>query len=104
MLLYYIKQAYRNLMKNRLITIGSISTLLFGVLSISLLATYVHSELTMDKFHKRHEDIYMTILQRNPKSNWEPTRFNHDFWLEYGKYPEIETVTSVARMPKVTSN
>ena len=100
MLLYYIKQAYRNLMKNRLITIGSISTLLFGVLSISLLTTYVHSELTMDKFHKRHKDIYMTILQRNPKSNWEPTRINHDFWLENGEYPEIETVTSVARMPK----
>ncbi|MDO5970833.1 ABC transporter permease [Flavivirga aquimarina] len=90
MLKHYIKFAFRNFRSNKIIFAGSLATLCFGALCISLLFSYVHNELTMDDFHEREQDIYMVMMKQSPKSDWSyPYRFTPE------EYPEVESATSL---------
>lgn len=86
MLKHYIKFAFRNFRSNKVIFAGSLATLCFGALCISLLFSYVHNELTMDDFHEREQDIYMITTKKSPKSEWDiPYKFTFE------DFPEIES-------------
>jgi putative ABC transport system permease protein len=93
MLKHYIKIAFRNFKSNRLIFAGSIVTVFLCTLSISLLFSYVHNELTMDDFHKHEKDIYLITVQQSPQSRVELAEAQRYFDFNYKDYPEIETLT-----------
>lgn len=69
MIKYYIKFAFRNFRSNKIIFAGSLATLCFGALCISLLFSYIYNELTMDDFHERGQDIYMVAMKQSPQSD-----------------------------------
>jgi len=91
---YYIKIALRNFRTNKLLFAGSLATISLGTLCISLLFSYVQNELTMNDFHKREKDIYLTVIQNSAESQWsvfEPSEFS---LIDYNEYPEIESSVS----------
>jgi len=100
MLLHYIKFALRNFKSNKVIFIGSLTTICLGALCISLLFSYVDNELSMDKFHERHQDIYMVVNQASPASKKRGIGASSFFNIDYKKYPEIENVVRLAKYPK----
>ena len=71
MVKHYLKLAFRNFRATKLIWGGSIVTVFLGTLSISLLFTYVYNELSMDGFHHRKDDIFLTVFQASPESQKE---------------------------------
>ena len=98
MLTHYLKQAFRTLKNARLITAGSILTIFLGAISISMLFTYVYNELSMNKFHHRHQDIYVATIQVTPESRWEVIEGSLFFNFNYKDYPELENLTSVCKL------
>ena len=91
---YYIKIAFRNFRTNKLLFAGSLATISLGALCISLLFSYVHNELTMNDFHKRGKDIYLTIVRNGPESQWsvfQPSEFS---MIDYKDFPEVENSVS----------
>ncbi len=100
MVYFYFKQAFRSLVRSRLISLGSLLTIFLGALSISLLFTYVYNELSMDKFHRRHDDIYMMIMQGTPQSKWDIVNCKFLLNFNYQEYPEIENLTTLKKYDK----
>jgi putative ABC transport system permease protein len=100
MLKHYIKIAFRNFKSNRLIFAGSIVTVFLCALSISLLFSYGHNELTMDDFHKREKDIYLITVQQSPQSQVELMDVSRSFDFNFKEYPEIEKLTSLQKYNK----
>ncbi len=97
MLLHYIKMAIRNFQAGRLIFAGSLITISLGTLCISLLITFVHNELSTDKFHDRSDDIYMTTIQESDRSR--PSSFSPSGILNFDHrdYPEIENLVTLMK-------
>lgn len=94
--------AIRNFKSGKLIFVGSIVTISLGTLCISLLLTYVHNELSTDKYHERSSDIYMTTLQASVHSRPSPFSPSYVLNFDYRDYPEVEN--SVALMKYQTGD
>ena len=97
MVKHYLKQTFRNFRAAKLIFGGSIITVFLGVLSISLLFTYVYNELSMDNFHHREKDIYMTVIRTSPESQWKGIEATSFFKFNYKEYPELENLVSLVK-------
>ncbi|HKI89266.1 MAG TPA: ABC transporter permease, partial [Draconibacterium sp.] len=100
MLKHYIKYAIRNFKSNRLVFAGSIATVFLGALCISLLFTYIHNELSMNKLHKREKDIYLLTVQQSPESQVEAVEAELFFKFNYKDYPGIENFATVKKYKK----
>jgi cell division protein FtsX len=70
----YFKTAWRSLWKNKFYTIINISGLAVGLATGIMLLLWVQNELSYDKFHKEHQQIYQ--LSSHFKSNGENQTWN----------------------------
>lgn len=91
---HYFKFAVKQMLKNKLITIGSIFSMVMGLLVTVLIYTWVHNELSMDQFHKKLDKIYMPVAQQSTMDTPEPMNPSLFFKVDYAEFPEIETSTS----------
>jgi putative ABC transport system permease protein len=100
MIKYFLKLAVRKFQSNWLLFAGSIITVSIGALCISLLFSYVHNELTMNKFHKHEKDIYMMVFQVSPESPLDPWESSRFLKFNYKDYPELESIVSLKKYLK----
>lgn len=59
MLFNYIKIAFRNILRNKLYSVINIMGLSIGMACAILLFLFIRDELSYDKYHSRHDRIYM---------------------------------------------
>ena len=62
MLKNYLTIAYRNLLKNRAVSIINITGLSLSIAVCILIALYIWHELSYDRFHEKTDQIYRTIM------------------------------------------
>ncbi|MBJ6368554.1 ABC transporter permease [Snuella sedimenti] len=98
MIKYYVRIAIRNLIKHKVILVSSMLTLCLGTLCTSLLLSYIYNELTTDGFHKNKKQIYFEVFRSDPDGVWTNPPPAID--IDYNSYPEVEAVTSVAKLDK----
>ena len=65
MLKNYFKLAWRNLFRNKAFSFSNILGLAIGITCAMLILLWVQNELTYDKFHKKYDNIYQVIANRN---------------------------------------
>ena len=70
MLKNYIKIAFRSLIKNKVYSFINIAGLSIGLACVLVIVSYVNLELSFDKFHENHEDIYR-ITEYRTRNNQE---------------------------------
>ncbi|MBG9377570.1 ABC transporter permease [Panacibacter sp. DH6] len=61
----YIKVAWRNLFRNKGFTITNVLGLAIGITCTMLIVLWVQDELTYDRFHQEHDNIYQVIANRD---------------------------------------
>src|SRR5262245_57740828 len=69
MLANYLKTTWRSLLRHRLYACINLLGLALGLAVTILILTYVHAELTYDRFHKQGEHIYRVIRQGTVNNN-----------------------------------
>ena len=77
MLKNYIKIAFRSLIKNKVYSFINLAGLSIGLACVLVIVSYVRLELSYDKFHDNHQDIYR-ITEYRTRNNQE-TRSAHTF-------------------------
>jgi len=85
----YLKKAFRNLIKNKSISLINLSGLVIGISSFVLILLYVHQELTFDRFNDNFDRIFKISIAED---------FN--ILAPYAvivkdKVPEIEKITRI---------
>lgn len=90
MLWFYLKYTLKSFRSNQLITLSSLLSIVLGVLSSFLIYQWVHNELTMDRFHKNAEHIYLVTQKDSPTSDFRPAQPSLFFKFDYSKYPLIK--------------
>ncbi|MBT5420785.1 MAG: ABC transporter permease, partial [Candidatus Cloacimonetes bacterium] len=97
MLKNYLKIAFRNIWKNRTLSIINILGLAISITVCFLIASFIINEVSFDKFHKNYKDLYRVVVRGTLAG--QP--------LEYAvsmaalpaalkqDYPEIEAATMV---------
>ncbi|WP_323757217.1 ABC transporter permease [Roseivirga sp.] len=88
---YHFKFASRDILKNRLITTGSLISMVIGVLSAFLIYMWVDSELQTDRFHSEVDRIYIPVIQQSAVDNINPISAGLFFRLDYKKYPSVKS-------------
>lgn len=63
-----LKIAFRNLLKNKTVSVINLSGLTLGIIVSVLLLSYVHQEKDTDKFIKDYEDIYLFTVNNEGDS------------------------------------
>ena len=69
MLKNYLKIAIRSLIKNKVYSFINITCLSIGLACVLVIVSYVNLELSYDKFHENHEDIYRVTEYRTRDGN-----------------------------------
>lgn len=64
MLKNYFKIAIRSLINNKVYSFINIAGLSVGLACVLVIVSYVHLELSYDKFHKNYRDIYRVTEYR----------------------------------------
>lgn len=59
----YFKIAFRSLTRNKAFTIINIFGLVLGISFSTMLYTYVHHELSYDKYHKKADCLYRVLTR-----------------------------------------
>src|SRR5688500_6170671 len=96
MIKHYLKIAYRNLGRQKILSVINVSGLSIGLACFILFMLYAVSEFSYDRFHKNKKDIYRVYLYSHPKGE---SSANHDPYLPMpmGKalkqdLPDVKTV------------
>ncbi len=78
MLKNYIKIAIRSLIKNKVYSFINLAGLSIGLACVLVIVSYVYLELSFDKFHKNHQDIYRVTeyRTRNNQQTQSATTFS----------------------------
>ena len=97
MLWFYLKYTLKSFRSNKLIAFGSLLSIVLGVLSSFLIYQWVHNELTMDRFHKNAEHIYLMTGKNSPLSEFKPTEPGAYYKLDYNNYPHIKKKLTVTQ-------
>ncbi|HLO60744.1 MAG TPA: ABC transporter permease [Bacteroidales bacterium] len=63
----YIREAFRNLARNKLITCVNIAGLVIGLTLIIHLTVYIDNEKSFDRFHAKHSRIYRILTKSTEK-------------------------------------
>ena len=100
MLKHYLKLAIRNFRSRKLIFGSSLLTTVLGALCLSLLASYVINEFSMDEFHKKKDQIYMLTSQQSPGSEWNAGEIYSEFGFSIEDYPELDNMATVLKYPE----
>ena len=79
-------------------TLGFVATLLLGVLSVSMMFSYIKGVWTMDEGFSRKDDCYMMAFRHSPESPAVGNHASEFLNLRYQDYPGIEAVTFVYAM------
>lgn len=90
MINFNFRIATRSLVKNKLITIAGLLTLVFGTTCFHLIYRWIDNELAMDAFHSNFNRIYMGAVQTNPTADFSPISPQMMFRLDYDQFSEIE--------------
>lgn len=106
MVLNFIRIAFRNLLKNRLITFINLLGLTTGMTTGLLLLFYVHFERGYDHFYQDSERIYRLRYERT-SADGASVRFASccppAALRIRERYPEIETIARIYRYPVLVS-
>ena len=65
MILAHFRIAWRNLLKHRQFTILNLLGLSTGLACALLICLWVQDELSWDKFHANHKEVYHVMVNRN---------------------------------------
>ena len=87
---HYFKFAFRSILKNKLITLGSIVSMVVGILSVFLIYTWVDNELSTDRFHKNVDNLYVTVIQQSPVDKVQMTSGQFDLGINFDQYPQVK--------------
>mgnify|MGYP000471729916 CR=1 FL=1 len=87
---HYFKFAFREMLKNKLIALGSLASMVVGILSACLIYVWIDNETSTDKFHENIDNIYLTLSQQSPIDNPEPINAKLFFKVDYKEYPQIK--------------
>jgi putative ABC transport system permease protein len=93
MLQNYLKIAYRNLWRNRLVCSVNLIGLSTGLTVCWLIMLYVNYELSYDTFNQHYQTVYRVV--QHQKQN--------DIWYEVGRSPAKMASTLKAEFPEVKS-
>ncbi|MCK5055058.1 MAG: ABC transporter permease [Candidatus Aminicenantes bacterium] len=85
---YYLKTAFRNLLRFKTISLINITGLTIGITVCTLLLLYVQDELSFDNFHKDSDNIYR-ILRESPYTAPQLSKLLKD------NFPEIIETTRI---------
>lgn len=92
MLRNYLTVAFRNLLKNKVLTLINVIGLALGLASVFLISQYVWVELSYDRFHDGAENIYrIAWMNDNPQ-----TRTPHPLaQAMVADFPEVENAVTI---------
>lgn len=93
---YHFKFALRQLLRNKLIAFGSLTSMVVGLLSAMLIYIWVDNELSTDRFHKNIDNIYLTVVQQSPVDQISPIGAKLFFNVNYDDYPEVRSMLSTS--------
>lgn len=91
----YSKSTFRLLVKNRLISITSLLSLIVGVLCFHLIYLWIDNETSMDSFHKNRDRIYVSGLTANPMSDYQTSAFSLFFNLDYSQFAHVKSKLTI---------
>ncbi len=92
MFLHYLITAWRNLLKNRIISVINILGLTLGLASAVIAIAYARYELTYEKCHARADRIAAIFLNGSfGNMSFLPTSFGPEGEALQGMFPEIES-------------
>lgn len=80
----------RNLLKQRMVSLMSLLTLVLGAVSFQLVYSWIHNEKQMDQFHDKGDRLYIGTTRLSPNSDVMVGDVQRLFNLDYTQYPEIE--------------
>lgn len=89
MIINYIKIAYTNLIKSRVYSLISISSLSVGLAVCILLFLYVFDELSYDRYHKNANNIYRLCQDTHPFQAPQTAKLLSDQLPQIKKYARI---------------
>ncbi len=94
MLKNYLKIAIRSLIKNKVYSFINLAGLSIGLACVLVIVSYVNLELSYDKFHENHEDIYRVTeyRTRDGRQTHAATTFNPLADLLEAQVPAVERV------------
>ncbi len=68
---HYLKNTIRKTSRFPVVVTVRLTSGIIGVLSISIILSFVINEITIDRFHKYPENIYAFIKKNGPLANWQ---------------------------------
>jgi putative ABC transport system permease protein len=69
MLKNYFKTAWRNIIRNKTVTLINLFGLSVALVAFIFIALWVQNELSFDNYHNNAKDIYLVQIKNDP-SNW----------------------------------
>ncbi len=106
MLGHYTLVAGRNISKNKLYAIINILGLSIGMAVCLLIAQYVYFELSYDRFHQNHQNIYRVIVEDSNSEEKEtyPDGLGYSFGvMAKSTIPEVEQFVRKERVNRVAA-
>ena len=107
MLHYYLKLAYRSLIKTKISSLVNILGLCFGFTCVFYIAVWLKNELDYDRFHPEIENIYLIGRKNKLDAKFTEDAPSHIPYPErYEDYPEIVLSSKVCPVSEalITSN
>ncbi|WP_299778901.1 ABC transporter permease [uncultured Formosa sp.] len=95
----YFKIAWRNLWKNKVLSIINLFSLSIGIASVLLIAIYINNEYKFDNFHKNESNLYRVGFQffQSGKLIGSDAQFISDFGSDAKvELPEIESFVRIS--------
>lgn len=93
---HYFKFATREMFKNRLVTSGSLASMVIGILSAFLIYIWVDNETSTDRFHKNIDNIYITVAKQSAIDAPQPIDVSLFFNVDYKEYPQVISKVNTA--------
>lgn len=87
---HFFNFAFRSMLRNKLITLGSITSMVVGILSAFLIYIWVDNELSTDRFHTNSDNIYVTVIQQSQIDKPQLTNGQFDLGINLDKYPQVK--------------
>ena len=81
MIRHYLKIAWRNLQRQKVLTLINISGLSIGLACFSLFLLYAVNEFSYDRFHAKAENIYRVYRALEHKKEWTKVFDSEGFGL-----------------------
>jgi len=97
-----IKYTFRNFRKQKLFTFVNLAGLTLGIISSTLILTYISYELSFDRFHKNSDRIlrvYSTATMGGANEAWIQTPAPLASFLQ-NKFSDVNKTVRIARIPK----